>query len=161
MRERVLVIGYGNPLRQDDGVGLRVAELLAAGPLPAAVEVLAAHQLTVELAEPLSRAERALFIDCRCGNRPGAFALEPAEAVGGPVSLSHHLQPGALLTAAREWYGRAPHAEVLAVAGAEFGFGEGLSRELREALPAIVAHVQHLLRAWTRELRSVSEGGHR
>lgn len=149
MRDGVLVIGCGNPLRQDDGVGPRVAELLAAGPLPAGVEVLAVHQLTVELAEPLSRAGRALFIDCRCGGWPGSFALETVEAWARSGCLSHHLQPGTLLQAAREWYGHAPRSAVLAVAGAEFGSGEALSIEIEAALPAIVARARHLLTVWT------------
>jgi len=47
---RVLVIGYGNTLRGDDGLGQRAAEALAQRALPDGVEVLSCHQLTIELA---------------------------------------------------------------------------------------------------------------
>src|SRR5689334_3921419 len=99
---RTLVVGIGNPLRQDDGVGRRIAEALAG---------LSSHQLTVELAEPLSRVDRAVFIDAAdTGDPPGTVScrvLYPAEAA---LTLSHHLTPSVLLALARHLYGRCPEA---------------------------------------------------
>ena len=42
----VLVVGYGNPLRGDDGFGCHAAALLAADPRLEEARVLARHQLT-------------------------------------------------------------------------------------------------------------------
>ena len=47
---RVLIIGYGNPLRADDGVGWQAARRLAELRQDEFVETLALHQLTPELA---------------------------------------------------------------------------------------------------------------
>jgi hypothetical protein len=52
-RGRVLIIGYGNPLRTDDGLGWRAAYRLAASLKDAPVEALAVHQLTPELGEAI------------------------------------------------------------------------------------------------------------
>src|SRR5690242_12833541 len=99
---RVLVIGYGNPLRGDDGVGWHAAEALAKSlqdeeRVPAErVMVLACHQLTLELAEPLSRVERVIFIDACDGPPPGSVDRQPigsvleSQGAGGPL-FSHHL----------------------------------------------------------------------
>jgi hydrogenase maturation protease len=48
MNTDLLVIGYGNELRSDDGVGPRVARAVAEWRLPG-VEAIAVHQLTLEL----------------------------------------------------------------------------------------------------------------
>src|ERR1035441_10847597 len=58
----LLVIGYGNTLRRDDGVGPRVADAVAALALPG-VHALACPLLTPELADPVSRARVAIFVD--------------------------------------------------------------------------------------------------
>ena len=60
---RALIIGYGNPLRGDDGLGWRAAEQLAEIIPQSEAEVIACHQLTPELAEPISRARLVIFID--------------------------------------------------------------------------------------------------
>ncbi|HYG98513.1 MAG TPA: hydrogenase maturation protease [Terriglobales bacterium] len=73
---RVLVIGYGNPLRSDDALGWRVAEALRSrfehqfshtqarvGAGSADVEVISCQQLNPELADPISRADLVLFVD--------------------------------------------------------------------------------------------------
>jgi hydrogenase maturation protease len=59
----VLIIGYGNPLRSDDGVGWQAAELLTDDPRLADAQILACHQLTPELAEDVSRAGFVVLID--------------------------------------------------------------------------------------------------
>ncbi len=67
----VLVIGYGNTLRGDDGVGQLVAVAVSKWQLPGVI-ALERHQLTAELAEPLSRAAIAIFVDsqaCRRSSR--------------------------------------------------------------------------------------------
>ena len=52
---RVLILGYGNPLRSDDGLGWQVAVQLFRTNTSPEVLVLPCHQLTPELAEPISR----------------------------------------------------------------------------------------------------------
>src|SRR6516162_7751336 len=58
----VLVIGYGNTLRGDDGVGPRVAEAIGNLRLPG-VRALICPLLTPELADPISRVEKVIFVD--------------------------------------------------------------------------------------------------
>ena len=142
---RVLVIGYGSPLRRDDGVGSRAAEMLGEGPLPDGVEVIAVHQLTLELSEPLSRVDRAIFLDCRQGERPGEVLAGPVPSAADDTGVSsHHLTPGALLRTAHILYGSAPEALLVTVTAADLGVGEGLSPALDAVLPLLVDQVREL-----------------
>lgn len=89
-----VVIGFGNPLRGDDGIGWRAAELVEARRADA--EVIACHQLTPELADRLGDATLAIFLDASIAQEPGTVRVEPLAPVeyrGG----SHHLTPAQLL----------------------------------------------------------------
>jgi len=98
-----LLIGIGNRLRSDDGIGYRIAETLRAEDSP--MQVLAVQQLTPELAEPIAAAAAVLFVDASVLD-PGAdqLRLEPLLPHGGITDaaamrapLSHQFSPIGLL----------------------------------------------------------------
>lgn len=137
----VLILGYGNSLRRDDGAGLLLAEKLDrlwrnAG---AQVECLLVHQLTPDLAEVISRdiVTIVVFVDTRVASDPGddlQVHLQRLEPTKMSQSLGHQSDPGSLLQIARDLFGRFPVAWLLTVPGIDFGVGEGLSRTPQEAL---------------------------
>lgn len=139
-----LVIGYGNPLRQDDSLGWHVAERLIAEGLPA-VDVLTCHQLTPELAERISRTECVVFVDARAGPAAGRMACRAVAPHAAGSAFSHHVAPGALLMLARALYGACPPAWVVTVDGAWFGHGPDLSPAVAAAVPAVVQRVNRLI----------------
>lgn len=147
---KTLVIGYGNPLRGDDGLGWyaaqRLSEMLPGGE----VQVLACHQLTPELAEPISHAEQVIFIDVRTaeGEAPGAVTCWPIRAAprtpegGRSAAFTHHLNPEMLVAWTRYLYGCGPKAAtVFSVAGAAFDYAENLSPRVAAALPDLLQRV--------------------
>jgi len=136
---RVLVIGYGNPLRGDDGLGWHAAECLAASLARLDVEIITCHQLTPELAEPVSRAERVIFIDAETRGPAGELAVRQlTPALAKHTRLSHTLDPATLLGSAREIYAVSPQGFVLSVAGESFAYGEDLSPRVQSALPELL-----------------------
>jgi hydrogenase maturation protease len=146
----VLVIGYGNALRSDDGVGWHAAALLAEDRRLAGVEVLAVHQLTPELALDMSRASLVILVDATVGDAPGAITVRPLAAddrssTGGPGASSHHVGPGELLAVAGELYGAVPEALVVSVGVADMEPGEALSPAVAAALPAVANAVVGLI----------------
>lgn len=140
LAEDVLVIGYGNPLRGDDGAGWRAAELLAEDPRVAGAVVLARHQLTPELAEDVSRASLVVLVDA--SQEPGTagtvssypLSLDPAS---GPV-FSHHVDPARLLQLATDLFGKAPPAVQVIIRVADVGPGTELSPTVDAAMPGLV-----------------------
>jgi hydrogenase maturation protease len=144
---RVLLIGYGNVLRGDDALGPMAVErlrpVLTVGATE--VELLSCHQLAPELAEPLARCQLALFVDADGGGEPGTVRVQRLCSEPEIVaSLTHHVQPAALLALARELYGRAPQALLVTGAGETFD-GESLSEPGRNALQEICRLVPQLI----------------
>ncbi|MCX6094234.1 MAG: hydrogenase maturation protease [Candidatus Bipolaricaulota bacterium] len=125
-----LILGIGNELRGDDGVGARVVELL---PPRAGVETGVVHQLTPELADRLCRAGRVLFVDAHVAD--DAVRLSPLKPVARAGVLGHALTPEALLEWTRMVHGRAPEGWLLTVPARSFALGESLSAEAESAVP--------------------------
>jgi hydrogenase maturation protease len=143
---KTLIIGYGNPLRSDDGVGRRAAEALFEEWPEDAVRVESVSQLTVEMAEEASRCNLAVFIDADWGAVPGrihSHRVQPETA--STASLTHHLTPSVLLAIAQQLYGRIPEAVLVSMGGGSFDHGEGLSPSVEAAFPDLVAHVKKLV----------------
>jgi hydrogenase maturation protease len=142
---RVLIIGYGNPLKSDDGLGWHAAQELSQELTHAEVKIIRAHQLTPELAEEASTAELVLFIDACEGAPPGEIRCEAIHLDDGPSGASlhsHDLRPATVLQLARELYGFCPRAFLLTVAGEHFEDGDSLSEPVRSALPKLIAQVK-------------------
>jgi hydrogenase maturation protease len=124
-----LVIGYGNTLRCDDGVGQSVAAAVATWALPAVV-VRSCHQLTPELAAEIAEVERVIFIDVFpvCNEMPWEpLRVIPVEPEEGTGAMGHHLTPQRLLALTQALYGCCPAALWVLVPGMNFEFGETFS----------------------------------
>jgi hydrogenase maturation protease len=139
----LLVIGYGNELRGDDGVGAWVARAVAARQWPG-VRALAIHQLLPELAEALSEAEQAVFVDARLGAE-GTVELRPLVAEAMVGASGHTWGPQGLLAAARALYGRAPTAWLLTVPAQNLEHGESLSAAAERGAAEAVRHIASLV----------------
>lgn len=142
---KVLVIGYGNPGRLDDGLGPTLATALEVLALPG-VTVEAEYQLTVEDARAVADHDVAVFADASvAGAEPFSFRrLEPkAEA----TFSSHVVEPEGVLALACELFGATTEAYVLGIRGYEFDdFGETLSARAQENLAAAVEFMKGLVR---------------
>ena len=146
-----LLIGWGNPLRGDDGVGQAIAAAVQRWGQPQ-LEVVEAVQLTPELAPLLAAARRVLFVDAEAGAAAvtGGWRLEPVPPLESGVTtaawssqpLSHHASPAVLLMLAETLYGRRPPAWQLLVAAHACGFGSGLSPATEALLPGALAAVR-------------------
>ena len=147
----LLLIGYGNPLRTDDGVGQVVAETIATSPETSSfrgiLETIACHQLLPEHAETISQADRVIFVDVEAGPAPGQISLREIEPdAAGSAGQIHDFTPQTLLAYAKLLYGHAPPATLITVGGYFFEHGEGLSPEMTAVLPALLAQVLLLLK---------------
>jgi len=137
---KALVIGFGNTLRGDDGVGPHVAGVAASWGLPE-LRSMAVPQLTPELAEPLAAAELVIFVDARLGGRGGAIevrSIEPGESCG---TISHVSDARSLLALARAVYGCQPRAWLITIPAADFSLGEGFSPTAKRGAEAALARI--------------------
>jgi hydrogenase maturation protease len=142
----VLVVGYGNPLRGDDGIGWHAARLLATDPRLADARVLAQHQLVPELAADISRASLVVLVDAAAEGDPGSVRVRRVEPrPAPPTTWSHHVDPQTLAGLAEALYGATPPMVLVSVSAGSFAEGDGLSSALERALPEVVKVVAGLL----------------
>ena len=154
---KVLLIGYGNPLREDDGVGWRVIEaidnwqLTIDNPSTSSGQVcqlstVATHQLLPELAEEVSAAELVVFVDASVEGEPGQIMVREILPVAQEMgAFTHHFDPAGLLAYARDLYGRFPRAYLVTITAVQLGYGEGLSAAVEAALPDVLKQIEELL----------------
>jgi len=144
-----LLLACGNSLRQDDGIGLRIA-VAAEHVFPASrLRIVAAHQFTPEMAADLAATDLVIFVDASAVDEPGAIRVVPVDA--HPHALNtHHLDPPALLAMAQTFCGHAPaRAFALTIGACRFGYGEELSGPLRQAVPRALRLLTTLVTAFS------------
>jgi hydrogenase maturation protease len=153
----VLIIGFGNTLRRDDGAGAVAARLLAvdARLRRDEVEVREAYQLLPEMSLDLAEVSLVVFVDADAAGLPGSVevreidpgtaARSDADARGEPGASSHHVGGGELVALAATLTGQAPAAVAIGIGVADLGMGEGLSPVVEAALPKVVEIVVGLV----------------
>ncbi len=148
MPETMLVIGVGNPLARDEGVGIRAVERLRERDLPTGVRVLDAGTDLLAVLPQMSRADRVVLLDAvRAGGEPGTIyrlTLDDllAKAIHEPEWRSAH--DLSLVSAVRlaESTGQVlPPTVLLGVEPAEVALGEGLTPPVEAALEPLVEKV--------------------
>ncbi len=125
---KTLIIGYGNTLRGDDGVGFRIAEAVEAWNLEG-VEARPCQQLTPELAAAMAEAKCVIFVDATPPqNPPSPIVVEQVgRAVHSSLFSAHHSSPSALLALTQQLYGKQPKTYTLLLPSWSMGYSEELS----------------------------------
>ncbi|WP_196223438.1 hydrogenase maturation protease [Roseibium sp. RKSG952] len=151
----MLLIGYGNPGRGDDGLGPAFSEGMSARGLPG-LEVDTDYQLVAEHAFALSEQDIVIFVDAEIGGED-SFSFREI-LVGTPDAMgSHSLTPRTVLSLCQTLYGTAPRAYVLGISGYEYGeVKEGLS----ERAKANLAEAEAFFLDWQAEQTSNLELAH-
>ncbi|MBP8128744.1 MAG: hydrogenase maturation protease [Candidatus Hydrogenedentes bacterium] len=122
-----LIFGYGNPGRQDDGLGPAMADRVGELGLPGVV-VDSDYQLNVEEGAALARYLRVVFVDAS-KTAAAPFTFERVAPATEVTFTSHSVSPESVLAIAAEHFGRAPEAWVLGIRGYAFEFAEGLTEQ--------------------------------
>lgn len=155
--KKLLIIGYGNPDREDDGVAWHILRALTRKlglnapesyedefPESASIDFAFHLQLTPEMAEDISAHTYVCFIDAHTGNIPEPVRLIAVESEFQRSPFTHHLTPQSLLSMCETIYGKKPDAALLSVLGHRFLF----SRELSQETAALVPQAMNLLWDW-------------
>lgn len=155
-----MIIGYGNPDRQDDGVAwhvlLQVAQVLGIQPpssieepfpaLPGLPEFLFVLQLVPEMGETVSKFERVCFVDAHTGDikeKVKAIEITPEYQHS---AFTHHMTPQTCLEIARTVYGAKVEALLVSVRGYHFKFDDKLSPETAKLVPNAVDKIMEWLK---------------
>ncbi len=154
----VAVLGVGNTLMRDDGIGVWVVRALArAYAWPSQVRLVDAGVAGLRCLPEFEGAEHLLIIDAARGEGPPGtlyrLAPEDLPAGRGPFMSAHEVGITEVLSVAR-FLGKLPRTRIIGVQPLESGaVGLDLTPPLREALPRVVAAVVEELRALGVEAR--------
>ncbi len=146
---KTLMLGWGNPDREDDGVAWNVlAETarLAGGTPPATYEepfvnegeldFLFVLQLTPELAADIVAYDRLILVDAHTGDKQERVSFQKIEPMYQRSPFTHHLTAETLTALAAQLYQKKIPAVLISVLGRSFNFRQGLSPETAEDVPA-------------------------
>jgi hydrogenase maturation protease len=150
---QTLVLGVGNILLQDEGVGVRVVEQLREGyALPEEIQVLDGGTMGLDLLYYLEGVDRLLVIDAvDAGQSPGTIIRLTGDEI--PALLGRKLSPHQIgladLLSVAELRDLTPGQVILiGVQPASLETGLDLSPTIRARLPAIVEMVIKEVRNW-------------
>ncbi len=141
---RILLIGYGNPGRLDDGLGPALAAAVETWNV-AGLSVDADYQLTVEDASDVAAHDIVIFADASVNGAEPYYVekVEPKEALS---FSSHSVEPSVLLHMAQNLFQAKTRAYILGIRGYDFNeFGERLSPRAAENLEKAIAYMRLVL----------------
>lgn len=151
----ILVVGYGNSDREDDGVAWHVLQALAThfdtpiSALDGGEFELSAHnphlvfvlQLTPEMAESLAKCDLVCFVDAHTGAYSEDVRVAPIEPGYQISPFTHHMTPESCLALAKALYGQTPKGLMVSVRGYQFGYRTELSDQTAILAKTAVAHI--------------------
>jgi hydrogenase maturation protease len=155
----VLVVGVGNELRRDDGVGIAVARRLRAAGVPEGIEVREEHGEPIDLLDRWQDCDAVVLVDTmRSGAAPGTIRRLDASASPLPAELrrspsTHAVSIAEAIERARALDQLPASLVVYAIEGRDFDAGAELSEDV-EAVAADVAD------AVLREARALAARSH-
>ncbi len=150
-----LVLGIGNTLLTDEGVGIHVLQALSQGAaLPADVELLDGGTLSFTLAGPIQEADALIVVDAaNIQAEPGQWKLLEGEAMdsfllGNRKSTVHEVgltDLRAIALLAGHWPTK---RALLAIQPHIVDWGEQPTPVVATAIPAVAAAIRQLLVDW-------------
>ena len=168
--KKILLLGYGNPDREDDGVAWHILRALAVKmglpapdsyeddfPEDAQIDFAFHLQLTPEMAEDISQYAYVCFVDAHRGNIFEEVRLIEVESDFQKSPFTHHLTAQSLLSICETLYNTKPDATLLSVRGYQFLF----SRSLSERTDALVPDAVDLVWAWMNVREPLKQAGDR
>jgi len=141
----VLIFGYGNPARGDDGLGPRVVELMQSGQERARFDAITDYQLQVEHSLDLVHRRRVIFVDASV-SAAAPYEFTPVLPARDISYTSHAMSPAAVLAVYQQVCDQAlPETNVLSIRGYEFELGSPISAAAGENMRHAVSFLRQLL----------------
>lgn len=144
---KTLVYGYGNPGRQDDGLGVYFVETLERWVQEKGlndIEFDSNYQLNIEDALKVSTYDRIIFADAAARqDEPFMFReIHPKETI---AFSTHAMAPESVLSLCEELYSKRPKTYLLTLRAEAFGINEKPTREADEHLKGALEFMMPLL----------------
>lgn len=151
----IIVYGFGNPGRQDDGLGPALISRLESENIPG-VKTDSNYQLNIEDALDISGFDIAIFVDASVNSEePFSFyETDPSEEI---TFTTHSMSPQSVLALCNDLYKSPVKAHILEIRGYGWDFEEGLTPEAEENCAAALSFLKNKI-AEIREIKNTIKG---
>jgi hydrogenase maturation protease len=139
-----LIVGYGNDLRSDDGIGQAIAKAVDQQNR-VGVRSLWRHQLTPELAADIAESKLVIFVDAYLASETQDVRVCSVEPLSSSTPSSHSCEPQGVLALARTVFGHCPPAWLIAVPGTNFELGESFSPTAQKGMGRALEQLDYLI----------------
>lgn len=147
---RTLILGIGNLLLCDEGVGVHVARALQRETLPEYVKTLEVGTAFLDALPEIEKADRIIIIDAmKAGHEPGTIYQIPFEDCAKPeiiASLHGFDLSRVIYMAGRE---SVPEMIVIGIEPARIDWGTELTPGIQEVIPVVIEAVNNLITGGT------------
>ena len=144
MYKKILLYGFGNPGRQDDGLGPALVDKIEKENLSGIIYD-SNYQLNIEDAHTISECAAVIFIDASVGlGQPFKFyKIEPASEI---TFTTHTVSPQSIMALAYDLYQADVQGYILEIQGKDWDFAEGLSEVGEQNLNEAYAFLKEKLK---------------
>ena len=146
--KKILLYGYGNPGREDDGLGnvfVEQMEKWVAENNIEGVEFDSNYQLNIEDADTISDKDIVVFVDASEEDIEDFFIdrVDPSEA---KIEFTMHASsPAFVLNLCNQIYNKNPETYLIHIKGYKWEFAEGISNKARENLNKAVDFMKDII----------------
>lgn len=130
--KKILVYGYGNPGRQDDGIGVLLADKLEQWAKEKGfynIQFETNYQLNIEDADVISNKDFVLFIDASMEQIEDIIYTKVSANDSSIEFTMHAVSPSFILDMSNKLYGKSPETYLLHIKGYEWELAEGITEK--------------------------------
>ena len=143
--KRILIYAYGNPGRQDDGLGNRfiedIGEWIEKEQLQQ-IELESNYQLNIEDAWNIAGRDIVIFVDASVEDIEDFRLSEVTPSEGRSEFTMHAVSPAFVLALCIRLYDKHPRTYLLGIRGYEWEFREGLSEKAGKNLYSALEYMK-------------------
>jgi len=144
---KILVYGYGNPGREDDGLGAELVKRLEEWAVEnrfSHIEFDSNYQLNIEDADAISEKEIVIFADASTEDIE-SFELTEVSGEHDVSFTTHAASPGYIVKLCNDLFNKKPEVYLLHIKGYQWDFKEGLSEQAERNLQLATCFLQEFL----------------
>ncbi|MDI6785725.1 MAG: HyaD/HybD family hydrogenase maturation endopeptidase [bacterium] len=142
LSKKIVIVGIGNILLTDEGIGVHVISELKKEEIPSYIEIIDAGTATIDLIDSICDVDKLILIDAvKGGGKAGSiYKFDPSdiEFEKEVVSSLHQVGLIEVLNIAQKLGRRPKDVVVIGVEPKEIRWGLELSKEIKEKIPEII-----------------------
>lgn len=142
---KIVIVGIGNTLRSDDGVGAYVCDKMEKLNLPGITTIIV-QQLQVEMIEEMTHYDHVILVDATTSDKLQFELLQ--ENLQQTVSSSHHINASLVQTLSQKLYNKTISLYLCSIPASNFDTGDTLSIQTEKIAKEAIVHIK----TWIKKL---------